>query len=231
MNPQEPTAVLDGIHALLPTDRMIPAARHLRDTYARTPGTPLVKREFGYYCLDRWKEQGMPAGRAAGRAVRLRPARPSRPGPARLVRGRASCPVFETKVLEDRGDHELVQDFAGRHVLYFKGRRNGFMPEYVDHPVKDLRTWEENVKWRLDPTRRAASPTCRAAHGRGAQAAAAEGLMIVAEPHRRLHVPAQPDRPGGPALRVLRRAGADPRLHADVARRWPTRSSPATSST
>ena len=23
------------------------------------------------------------------------------------------------------------------------------MPEYVDHPVKDQKTWEENVKWRL----------------------------------------------------------------------------------
>lgn len=30
-------------------------------------------------------------------------------------------PVFETAVLEDRGDTELVRDFAGRHVLYFKG--------------------------------------------------------------------------------------------------------------
>lgn len=25
------------------------------------------------------------------------------------------------------------------------------MPEYRDHPVKDRKTWEENVKWRLDP--------------------------------------------------------------------------------
>ncbi|MDO8685640.1 MAG: uroporphyrinogen decarboxylase family protein [Clostridiales bacterium] len=25
------------------------------------------------------------------------------------------------------------------------------MPEYLDHPVKDIKTWEENVKWRLDP--------------------------------------------------------------------------------
>jgi len=25
------------------------------------------------------------------------------------------------------------------------------MPEYVDHPVKDMRTWERDVKWRLDP--------------------------------------------------------------------------------
>ena len=25
------------------------------------------------------------------------------------------------------------------------------MPEYLDHPVKDQKTWEEQVKWRLDP--------------------------------------------------------------------------------
>ena len=55
-------------------------------------------------------------------------------------------------MLEDRGEYEVVQDFAGRHVLCFKGRRSGFMPEYLDHPVKDRRTWEEDVKWRLDPS-------------------------------------------------------------------------------
>lgn len=60
-------------------------------------------------------------------------------------------PRFEEKLLEDRGDHEVIQDFAGRAVLMFKGRREGFMPEYIDHPVKDWRTWEEDVKWRLDP--------------------------------------------------------------------------------
>jgi uroporphyrinogen decarboxylase len=36
--------------------------------------------------------------------------------------------------------------------LFFKGRRSGFMPEYLDHPVKDMKTWEEDVKWRLNPT-------------------------------------------------------------------------------
>jgi hypothetical protein len=25
------------------------------------------------------------------------------------------------------------------------------MPEYVDHPVKDMKTWTENCAWRLDP--------------------------------------------------------------------------------
>ena len=87
-------------------------------------------------------------------------------------------PCFEDKVLEDRGEYELVQDFAGRHVLCFKGRRSGFMPEYLDHPVKDWKTWEENVKWRLDPAtpERYAdleTPMAKAA------AAAAEGRVIV----------------------------------------------------
>jgi uroporphyrinogen decarboxylase len=45
----------------------------------------------------------------------------------------------------------VVQDFAGRATLCFKGRRNGFMPEYLDHPVKDMATWEEKCKWRLNP--------------------------------------------------------------------------------
>ena len=58
------------------------------------------------------------------------------------------------KVLEDRGDYEVVQDFAGRHVLYFKGRRDGFMPEYLDHPVKDMKTWEENANGGLIRIRR-----------------------------------------------------------------------------
>ena len=176
MNPQEPTAVLDGIHALLPTERMIPAAQHLRDTYARTPDIPLVKREFGYYCLDRWREQGMPADVPLAELFDYDP-----PGHHRLGQlgwcEAALVPVFDTVILEDRGDYELVQDFAGRHVLFFKGRRDGFMPEYVDHPVKDLRTWEERIAWRLAinaPGRFDDLPPRMAA----AQAAAAEGLMI-----------------------------------------------------
>ena len=60
-------------------------------------------------------------------------------------------PFFEEKVIEDRGDHEVVQDFAGRHVLFFKDRRSGYMPEYLSTPVKDMKTWQENVKWRLNP--------------------------------------------------------------------------------
>ena len=140
----------DGIHALLPYAQMAPAARKLRDTYARKAGIPLFKREFGYYCLERWKEQGLPAGVPFETLFDYDP-------PGNLMLNQAGgceaafAPEFEVKILEERGEHEVVQDFAGRHVLYFKGRRDGFMPTYLDHPVKDLRSFEEAVHWRMDP--------------------------------------------------------------------------------
>jgi len=140
----------DGVHATVPRENMCESARKLRDTYARTPGVPFFKREFGFYCLERWKEQGMPEDVPLHELFDYDP--PGNYGLGQLGWCEAAFqPAFETKVLEDRGDYELVQDHAGRHVLYFKGRRNGFMPEYLDHPVKDMKTWEENVKWRLDP--------------------------------------------------------------------------------
>jgi hypothetical protein len=140
----------DGVHALVPYDQMAGAARKLRDTYARKPGIPLFKREFGFYCLERWKEQGMPQDVPFETLFDY-----DTPGNLMLNHAggceAAFSPEFEVKILEDRGEHEVVQDFAGRHVLYFKGRRDGFMPTYLDHPVKDLRTFEENVHWRMDP--------------------------------------------------------------------------------
>jgi uroporphyrinogen decarboxylase len=145
----------DGVHAMVPRDRMSPAARKIRDTYAITPGAPFLQREFGFYCLDRWIGEGhLPKDDPWGRMWEL----------FQYQKGNAGCglwgagwceadfaPTFEEKVLEDRGDYELVQDHAGRAVLCFKGRRSGFMPEYVDHPVKDMKSWTEMCKWRLDP--------------------------------------------------------------------------------
>lgn len=140
----------DGVYSMLPCDKMTPSARKLRDAYARIPGAPLFKREFGFYCLERWKEQGMPQDVPKAELFDYDP-----PGNHSLGQlgwcEAAFVPQFEEKILEDRGEHEVVQDFAGRAVLCFKNRRSGFMPEYLDHPVKDRRTWEENVRWRLDP--------------------------------------------------------------------------------
>jgi len=144
-------SIKDGIHGMLPREKMCEGARKYRDFYEMKPGAGFFQKEFGYYTLEKWKrDEGLPEdadldslfGFDSSGIISLH--------------GLGWCeanflPPFEEKVLEDRGDYELVQDYAGRSVLYFKGRREGFMPEYVDHPVKDQKTWEENCLWRLDP--------------------------------------------------------------------------------
>jgi uroporphyrinogen decarboxylase len=161
---------------LVPRERMTLGARKRRDTYAITPGAPLYRKEFGYFSLDAWREQGLPQDADLAALFQFDP-----PG-SHDMWSAGWCeadfaPWFEEKVVEPRGEHEVIQDRAGRLLLVFRGRRSGFMPEYLDHPVKDRRSWEEKCKWRMDPTR----PE-RWAHTvetlAAARAAASQGLMI-----------------------------------------------------
>lgn len=167
----------DGVRAMAPRENMSEGARKLRDAYERVPGAPLYRKEFGYYSLERWKNEGMPEDVPLAELFHYDP-----PGAFDLM-GLGWCegafePAFEERVIEDRGAHEVVQDVSGRHVLYFKGRRSGFMPTYLDHPVKDWQTWEEDIKWRLDPetpTRYANLEETR----REVRRAAAEGMIVT----------------------------------------------------
>lgn len=151
MNSQETGEMKDGIYGLVPEEKMDTSAKKLRDTYALKPDAPFYHKTFGLWmCLDTWHENGLDKNTDLDELFMF-----DKPGYHELAQlgwcEGAFDPVFEEALIEDRGDHEVVQDFAGRHVLYFKGKRQGFMPEYIDHPVKDMKTWEENVKWRLDP--------------------------------------------------------------------------------
>ena len=154
-------------------------ARKLRDIYERKPGAPFHRREFWLMqtTISRWqKEQGMPKDVPWDQLFGFDP--PGSFGMWQLGWCEAAFdPVFEDKVIEDRGDYEVVQDYAGRHVLFFKGRRMGFMPEYLDHPVKDMKTWVKNVKWRMNP----ATPSRYAdleARMQQAREAAGQGLIM-----------------------------------------------------
>jgi hypothetical protein len=168
--------VNNGTRELLPREQMTESARKLRDTYARVSGAPLFRREFGFYCLERWREQGMPQDVPLPELFHYDP--PGHHSLGQLGWCEAGlAPTFEERVLEDRGEHEVVQDFAGRHVLCFKGRRSGFMPEYVDHPVKDRGTWKEKIKWRMDPSTPARYEDLQDRMNT-AKACAAQGLMI-----------------------------------------------------
>ncbi|GHU35235.1 hypothetical protein FACS1894105_03520 [Clostridia bacterium] len=135
----------------IPQEKMIPAAKKIRDFYAIKPNAGILQTEFGFAGLDNWKAQGhISDSTNLWELIMCEDLGYTNLGGLGWCEAGFS-PCFETVILEDRGDYELVQDFAGRHVLFFKNRRTGFMPEYVDHPVKDMKTWEENCKWRLNP--------------------------------------------------------------------------------
>jgi len=162
---------------MIANDSIIASARKLRHAYARTPGAPLFRREFGFYCLERWHQQGMPQDVPLAELFGYDP--PGNHSLGQVGWGEAAfAPKFEETILENRGKHEVVQDSAGRAVLCFKGRRSGFMPEYLDHPVKDRKTWEHNVKWRLDPNTGGRFDDL-AERMKQARARAAEGIMIT----------------------------------------------------
>ncbi len=167
----------DGILTMVPRERMSPAVRKMWDTYQRMPGAPFYQREFGFYSLERWAAEGMPQDVPVAQLFGF-------DAPARHSLGQlgwcdaAFQPAFEVKVLEDRGEYEVEQDNAGRQVLFFKGRRSGFMPTYLAHPVKDLRTWEENARWRLDSATPARYANLEERMARARMAAAA-GMEVV----------------------------------------------------
>ena len=168
----------DGIHSKIPRDAMEPHVRKMWDFYEKVPGAPFVRKEFGLWmCIDAWHDAGLPKDANLDELFQYDP--PSSHGLGELGWCEAAfCPKFEEKVLEDRGDCEVAQDYAGRHVLFFKGRRSGFMPEYLDHPVKDMKSWEENVKWRLDPSNSKRFETLAPRMDK-AKEAAAKGHRIV----------------------------------------------------
>jgi hypothetical protein len=145
-----------GISKPVPYEKMSESARILRDTYAIKPGARIYQKEFGYYCLEAWIERGEVDEKTVMDPVKRKEIFGYDDDAQFFLPVIGGCeapfdPYYPEMVLEDRGEHEVVQDKVGRRVLCFKGRRNGFMPEYLDHPVKDKKTWEENCKWRMDP--------------------------------------------------------------------------------
>lgn len=141
----------DGIHRMVPKEKMAKGALKLRNFYEMKTDAPIYQCEDWFYSLERWKSEGYINDDTNLNELF------AFDDPGNFSLGglgwseAAFCPLFEEKLIEDMGKHEVIRDTAGRHVLYFKGRRHGFMPEYIDHPVKDLKTWEENCRWRLDP--------------------------------------------------------------------------------
>jgi len=140
---------------MLPSEQMPDHVRKYRTVYEKTPGAPIFHMEGWYYSIDAWREQGLPSHLKEGSAEWNEyfqfdtDARHCIWGLGWVEA--ALYPEYEEKVLERRSDGtELIRDKAGRKVLMFHDVRSGYMPEYVDHPVKDMQSWKEMIEPRLD---------------------------------------------------------------------------------
>lgn len=132
------------------------AVTRARATYNITPDSALWNSEFHISdeIKDAWKHRdGVPDVEERFWEFGLDVDENRKPVGESQIWGLGWCegefyPKFKVEQIKDEGTTEIVRDEAGRHVRFFKNRRYGFMP---DHPVKDEKTWEEDVKWRLDP--------------------------------------------------------------------------------
>ena len=48
----------DGIHGMVPREKMSKGAKRMRDFYDMKPDAPIYQTEFGFYSLERWKMRG-----------------------------------------------------------------------------------------------------------------------------------------------------------------------------
>ncbi|HOX36991.1 MAG TPA: uroporphyrinogen decarboxylase family protein [Candidatus Brocadiia bacterium] len=125
----------------------------MRATCEFRPVDHLYRREFYIWqeAIDRWRGEGMPENWAETNLFNFDTGYNVHAGCNLGWCEPPFLPAYETKVVEDQGAYEIIQDNAGRRLKVFKGRRHGFMPDYVAHPVASRRDWEEDVAPRLDP--------------------------------------------------------------------------------
>jgi hypothetical protein len=108
--------------------------------------------DFGFWdqTITAWHEQGLPrtiapdnAGAAASEYF----------GMDRYHGGPSAntglYPPFESRVVEDLGDEEIVIDHFG--VTLRRGKTHISIPMYLDHTLKDRASWERHFKHRFDP--------------------------------------------------------------------------------
>ncbi|HPB17993.1 MAG: hypothetical protein GXY21_03370 [Clostridiaceae bacterium] len=119
------------------------------DFYSMKPDAPIALEEFGYYCKDEWISKGhIKEGEDMNKLFGFeRLQNYYLPGLSGTVA--PFIPRFREEIIESDDTYEIAKDKAGRVVKYFKGKRDGFMPQYLDFPVKDIKTWDD-IKWRLD---------------------------------------------------------------------------------
>ena len=137
---------------------MHPVAR-MRAMFEGGPVDHLVRQPFGYFpqTMDRWQREGMPAEIAQKWGepfYRFFGYDPDVWTSQAFDLGWCEAPLvprYEEKILRVEDNHEIVQDFIGRHCVFPIGQRQQVMPTYIKHAVASRQDWERDVRPRLDP--------------------------------------------------------------------------------
>ena len=125
------------------------AVERMKATYRLEPVDHLVREEFSIWpgAIEQWQaDQGMP--REVDRSELFGY---DEPAIHQCVFEDKLVPPIKEEVLEATEQYEIVRDDVGRVMKCFKGRRHGFMPQYLQHPVTCDRDWEEDIGPRLSP--------------------------------------------------------------------------------
>ena len=122
---------------------------------------PLYDFNFWDETLPEWHRQGLPSRVGRHNAHRYFGLDRSlgggeTPGTGRVDVEVLLCPPFEPRILEDRGDHEVVRQADGVRVLRRKWM--GSVPHPVGYLLVDRASWKTHYKPRLDPSHPARFP-------------------------------------------------------------------------
>jgi len=113
---------------------------------------PLFDFNFWDETIPEWKKQGLPGWVTQQNAAEFFGLDISLAGGDGHWNTRCDVglfPAFDDRILEDRGDHELMQQGDGVRVL--RKKFMGSIPQHESHLLVDQASWEEHYKWRLDP--------------------------------------------------------------------------------
>ena len=157
------------------------SVERMRATYEFRPVDHLFRKEFYVWneAIERWKTEGLPADYQNTNLFNYDPGHSIGAGANLGWCEPPFVPAYEAKVIEVQGDHEIIQDVAGRWLKVFKGRRHGFMPDYLRHPVSNEKDWERGVAPRLDPRSPARWANLDASCAKAADAARRNGTLVT----------------------------------------------------
>jgi len=121
-------------------------------SYQPVDRAPLYDFSFWIETLPEWHKQGLPQHVTRENAQRYFGLDASLSGGDQGWQTGVNLdlsPGFEFHVIEDRGDHEVVQQHDGVRVL--RKKYMGSIPMHEGHLLEDRASWEKHYKWRFDP--------------------------------------------------------------------------------